>query len=225
MATHLDLEEQEQLDQLKAFWSRYGNWITAVVVIAVGIYLGWLGWNAYQRDQGAKAGAMYDELDRAVQAGSADTSMRIFIDMKDRYPRTVFTSQAGLLAAKAAVEKGRPEAARASLTWVADNAADDAYRSVAHLRLAGIMLDAKQYAEALKQLDPVSQAGFKALAADRRGDVLQAEGKPDAATAAYREAWAAMDPKLDYRRVVEAKLNVLGVNPAAAGASASGAAQ
>lgn len=225
MATHLDLEEQEQLDQLKAFWNRYGNWITAVVVIAVGIYLGWLGWNAYQRDQGAKAGAMYDELDRAAQAGSVDSSMRIFNDMKDRYPRTAFTGQAGLLAAKAAVDKGQPEAARASLAWVADNASEDAYRSVAHLRLAGIMLDEKRFAEALKQLDRVSQPEFKALAADRRGDVLQAEGKPDAATAAYREAWAAMDPKLDYRRVVEAKLNVLGVNPAAAGAGASGAAQ
>ena len=225
MATHLDLEEQEQLDQLKAFWNRHGNWITAVVVVAVGIYLGWLGWNAYQRDQGAKAGAMYDELDRAVQAGSVDSSLRIFNDMKDRYPRTAFTSQAGLLAAKAAVDKGQPDAARASLAWVADNASEDAYRSVAHLRLAGILLDEKQYAEALKQLDNVSQVGFKALAADRRGDVLQAEGKPDAAVAAYREAWAAMDPKLDYRRVVEAKLNVLGVDPAAAGASASGAAQ
>ena len=69
MATHLDLEEQEQLDQLKAFWNEYGNLITTVLVLAVGAYLAWLGWNAWQRDQGAKAGSMYDELERAARGG------------------------------------------------------------------------------------------------------------------------------------------------------------
>lgn len=225
MATHLDLEEQEQLDQLKAFWNRWGNAITAVIVIAVGIYLGWLGWNAYQRDQGAKAGAMYDELDRAARSGNVDSSVRIFDDMKERYPRTTFTGQAGLLAAKAAAEKGQLDAARTSLAWVADNASEDAYRAVAHLRLAGILLDEKQYDAAIKQLESVQQGQFKALAADRRGDILHAEGKLEPATAAYREAWTAMDPKLDYRRVVEAKLNVLGANPQASNPGASGAAQ
>ena len=72
MATHLDLEEQEQLDQLKAFWKQYGNLVTWVLVVVLGAYAAWNGWNCYQRDQGAKAGAMFDELDRAAQAGDAD---------------------------------------------------------------------------------------------------------------------------------------------------------
>jgi hypothetical protein len=32
MAKHLDLEEQEQLDQLKHFWNQYGNLITWVLI-------------------------------------------------------------------------------------------------------------------------------------------------------------------------------------------------
>ena len=83
----------------------------------------------------------------------------------------------------------------------------------------------KKYEEALKQLDAIDAPEFAALAADRRGDVLLAQGKSDEAQAAYLKAWTAMDPKIDYRRLVEAKLNLLGVQPASAAASAAEAAK
>ena len=222
MATQLDLEEQEQLDQLKAFWAQYGNLISGVLIVVAAAYLSWFGWNWYQRDQGVKAGAMYDEFDRALQAADAERTGRIFADMKQRFPRAAFTGQAGLAAAKLASEKGQADAARADLAWVADSASESEYRTIARLRLAGLLLDEKKYDEALKQLDGVDGAEFQALAADRRGDVLMAQGKAEEAKAAYAKAWAAMDAKVDYRRVVEAKLNVLGVDPAASAASGAG---
>ena len=219
MATQLDLEEQEQLEQLTAFWNQYGNLITTLLVIVAGAYLAWFGWNWWQRDQGIKAGSMYDEFDRAVQASDAERAGRIFADMKERFPRTAFTGQAGLLAAKLAADKGLAEVARADLAWVAESGAENEYRAIARLRLAGLLLDDKKYDEALKQLDGVESGEFAALAADRRGDILTAQGKGDDAKAAYQKAWAAMDARVDYRRLVEAKLNVLGLNPAASAAS------
>ena len=222
MATQLDLEEQEQLEQLKAFWNQYGNLITTLLVIVAGAYLAWFGWNWWQRDQGIKAGSMYDEFDRAVQASDAERAGRIFADMKERFPRTAFTGQAGLLAAKLAADKGLAEVARADLAWVAESGAENEYRAIARLRLAGLLLDDKKYDEALKQLDGVESGEFAALAADRRGDILSAQGKGDDAKAAYQKAWAAMDARVDYRRLVEAKLNVLGLNPVAAAASGAG---
>jgi predicted negative regulator of RcsB-dependent stress response len=219
MATHLDLEEQEQLDQVKAFWNQYGNLITWLLVIVLGAYAAWNGWNWYQRDQAVKAGAMYDELDAAAAAGDAERTNRVFSDLKSRYPGTAFAEQGGLVAAKVLYEKGQADAARAALAWVADNAVENEYRTIARLRLAGLLLDAKNYPEALKQLDGADAKPFAALVDDRRGDVLLAEGKKDEARAAYLRAWNAMDPKLDYRRLIEAKLNVLGVDPASPAAS------
>jgi predicted negative regulator of RcsB-dependent stress response len=215
MATHLDLEEQEQLDQLKAFWKQYGNLLTWVLIALLGAYAAWNGWNYWQRDQAVKAGAMFDELEAAAQAGDADRAARVFADMRSRYPNTAFTQQGGLLAAKVQFDKGQLEPARATLTWVAESAREDAYRTVARLRLAGILLDEKRYDEALKQLEGPAGGEFGALVADRRGDILLAQGKKDEAIAAYRAAWAAMDAKVDYRRLIEAKLNSLGVDPAA----------
>jgi predicted negative regulator of RcsB-dependent stress response len=215
MATHLDLEEQEQLDQLKAFWKQYGNLFTWVLIALLGAYGAWNGWNWWQRDQAVKASAMFDELDSAAQAGDADRAGRVFADMKSRYPRTAFTAQGGLLAAKVEFEKGQIDNARAALGWVGENAGESEYQTVARLRLAGLLLDEKKYDEALKQLDGASANEFAPLVSDRRGDVLLAQGKTEDAKAAFLAAWTAMDPKVEYRRLIEAKLNLLGVDPAA----------
>jgi predicted negative regulator of RcsB-dependent stress response len=54
MASALDLQEQEQLDNLKAFWNQYGNlitWTLLTLALLAG-FAGWNGWNWYQRDQG-----------------------------------------------------------------------------------------------------------------------------------------------------------------------------
>jgi predicted negative regulator of RcsB-dependent stress response len=221
MATPLDLQDQEQLESLKAFWKQYGNLITWVLILALGAFAAWNGWNWWQRDQGAKASAMYEELDRAIAAGDTDRAGRVFADLKDRYPRTAFAQQGGLAAAKLQFDKGQADAAKATLGWVAANATEDEYRTVARLRLAAILAEAKQYDEALKQLDEAKAPTFEALVADRRGDVLLAQGKTDQARAAFQSAWAAMDEKLDYRRLVEAKLVSLAAAPAASAASAA----
>jgi predicted negative regulator of RcsB-dependent stress response len=213
MATHLDLEEQEQLDQLKSFWKQYGNLITWLLIAVLGAYAAWNGWNWWQRDQAIKAGAMYDELDRAAQAGDADKAGRVFADMKDRFPRTAFTEQGALLAARTQFEKGQIDNARATLGWVSENAKEAEYQTIARLRLAGVLLDEKKYDEALKQLDAATAKEFEALVADRRGDVLLAQGKKDEAKVAYASAWKAMDANVQYRRLIDAKLTALGAAP------------
>ena len=214
MATHLDLEEQEQLDQIKNFWKQYGNLVTWALIAVLVAYAGWNGWNWWQRDQAGKSGAMFDQLDKAAQAGDADQAGRIFADMKERFPRTAFTQQGGLLAAKAQFGKGQADAALATLAWVAANGSEAEYQTVARLRAAGVLLDQKKYTEALTQLDGATAVEFEALVADRRGDVLLAQGKKDDAKAAYAKAWQAMDAKVEYRRLIEAKLTALGAAPA-----------
>jgi predicted negative regulator of RcsB-dependent stress response len=222
MATPLDLQEQEQLDAIKSFWKTYGNLITWVVTLALAAFAAWNGWNWYQRDQGHKAGAMFDELERAAQAGDADKAGRVLGDLKERFPRTAFAQQGALTAARVQFEKGQIDAAKASLTWVADKGIEEEARIVARLRLAGLLLEAKQYDEALKQLDAAKGSPeFEPLVADRRGDVLVAQGKTEEAKAAYLAAWKGLNERVNYRTLVDAKLTALGAAPAPA---ASGAA-
>jgi predicted negative regulator of RcsB-dependent stress response len=224
MSTQLDLQEQEQLDALKAFWKTYGNLITWVLILVLGAYAAWNGWQYWQRDQGIKAGAMFDELERAAIAGDADKAGRVFADLKERFPRTAMAQQGALLAAKTQFEKGQADAAKASLSWAAENAVEDEMRTIARLRLAALQADAKQYDEALKSLDAAKAQAFEGLVADRRGDILMLQGKKDDARAAYQAAYKGLGEKTEYRRLVEAKLVALGVPPAPA-VAASGAGQ
>ncbi len=215
MAKHLDLEEQEQLDQLKHFWNRYGNAITWLLILVLTGFAGWNGWQYWQRSQSAQASALYDEVDRAAKAGDTERLERAFGDIKDKYASTLYAPQAALLTAKVLQEKGNADAAKAALAWVADKASDPGYQSLARLRLAGIALDGKAYDDALKQLEGSFPGEFAALAADRRGDVFMAQDKKAEALAEYRKAYAGLDTRVEYRRMVEVKLNALGVDPTA----------
>lgn len=212
MAAHLDLEEQEQLEQVKAFWKRWGNLITWLITAALAAFAAWQGWNWYQRDQAAKAASMYEEFDRALGAQDLDKAAVAAADLKTRFAGTAYAAQAGLQVAKLQLDKDKADDARQSLTWVAEHGADGGpYRDLARLRLAGLQIEAKAYDEAAKSLDGVKAAEFAGLVADRRGDLLLLQDKRDAAKAEYQKALAALDKTQDYRRIVEAKLATLGV--------------
>jgi len=135
MASHLNLEEQEQLDRVKQLWKQYGNLVTWVVIIALGGFAAFHQYQNWQRGQGAKAAAMYDELEQAAQAADVKKVERVFEDLRREYPSTVAAEQGGLLAAKLQFDAGQPDAARATLDWVAANASEKEYKVLAGLRL------------------------------------------------------------------------------------------
>jgi predicted negative regulator of RcsB-dependent stress response len=221
MAKHLDLEEQEQLDELKHFWKQYGDLITWVLIAVFGAVAAWNGYQYWQTRQSAQASVLYDEVDRAAQAGDTERLDRSFADIKDRFGRTAFAQQAGLLAAKTYFDKGNLDASRAALTWVVGHANDEAYQAIAKLRLAALLLQNKAYAEATQAVSGSFPKEFAPLAADRLGDILAAQGKTAEAKAEYQKAYKGLDEKAEYRRLVEVKLNALGVDPAPPAANAS----
>src|SRR5512133_2195286 len=120
MAKQLDLEEQEQLAEIKHFWNQYGNLITWAMIVIFGSIAAWNGWQYWQRTQAAQASAMYDEVERAAQAGDTSRVERAFSDMKDKFGGTTYAQQAGLLTAAVMQDKGNIDATKAALAWVAD---------------------------------------------------------------------------------------------------------
>lgn len=214
MARHLDLEEQEQLDELKHFWKQYGNLVTWMLIAVFASYAAWNGWNWWQRDRAARASVLYEEVDRAVAAGDTARVKQAFGDMKDKFGGTIYAQQAGLLAARGLADKGEAEPARAALQWVAEEASDEGYQAIAKLRLAALQVEARQYDQALQLLAGDFPASFQSLAADRRGDIYQLQGKKAEARAEYTKAWQALAADSPYRPLLEVKLTALGVDVA-----------
>jgi predicted negative regulator of RcsB-dependent stress response len=206
----LDLQEQEQIDELKHFWNQYGNLITWVLIAGLAVYAAYTGWQYWQRTETTKAAVVFDELDKAVAAKDAVKVERVWNDLKDKFGSSAYGQMGGLSAAKALYDASKPKEAEAALKWVADNGKDDEYKAMAKLRLSGLVLERKAYDEALALLATPASASFEPLYADRRGDVWLAQGKRSEARAAFQKALDGLDKKINYREVVELKLNSLG---------------
>ena len=214
MANQLDLEEQEQLDQLKHFWNTWGTLISSVLVVVFGALAVWNGYQFWQNRQATQASALFDAVEVAVQTGDHTRVEQAFGDIRGKYAGTVQAAQAGLLVAKLEMEKNQPDAAKAALEWTAKNASDEGYRAIARLRLASVLLEQKAYDAALQTLSEKFPLEMHAVVADRKGDVLLLQGKNTEAAAEYSSAYAAFSDSVEYRRLVEVKLNALGIKPA-----------
>jgi predicted negative regulator of RcsB-dependent stress response len=213
MANQLDLEEQEQLDQLKAFWKQYGNLITWALIAVLGAFAAWNFYQRWQSSQATQASALFDELDRVVKSGDVGKVDRVFADIKDKFPSTTFAQQGALVAAKAYFEAGKTAQAQAALSWVVENSSDEGYKAIGRLRLSALLMNDKAYDESLKQLGGAFPPEYSALVADRKGDVFMLQGKKAEARAEFEKAYKEFDERTEYKRLVEVKLNALGVDP------------
>ena len=213
---HLDLEEQEQLDQLKHFWKKYGNAISWALTGVLVLVAGWNVYHYWQNKQSAQAAALFDQLAQSAQAKDLDKTVRMAHDLSDKFGSTAYASQGNLLAAEVLVDKGTLAGASTTLRAVVEHGADAGLQSVARLRLATLQAENKSFDEALGTLQAAFPPAFEALAADRRGDVLMLQNKPEAAQAEYQKAYAGLTERSELRRLVEVKLIALGVKPTGA---------
>jgi predicted negative regulator of RcsB-dependent stress response len=213
-----DLEEQEQLDTLKAWWKQYGNLVTWLLIVALAGYAAWTGWNTWQRNQSAQAALLYEELEKAVAAKDNGKVQRAATDLSDKFGKTAYAQMGALAAAKAAFDTNDLKAAKAQLQTVIDKGSDEEYKAVARIRLAGILLDEKAYDDGLKLLAGDFPAQFASAVADRKGDILTAQNKIEEARAAYKMALDKTDQKNPGRQLIQLKLDAIGGAPAKAAA-------
>lgn len=202
-----DLEEQEQLDAIKAWWAKYGNAILTLITLILLAVAAWQWWNWYQRNQAAQAAAVFEALQTATVQGQSNQVLDASARLQNDYARTVYASRGALLAAGALAEAGDTAAARQRLQWVVDQ--KDLLAPVARLRLAALLIDAGEAAQALALLDATPAAGFEALYADRRGDALFALGRGNEAASAWGEAVERMGPADPLVSVVQLKIEAL----------------
>jgi len=207
----LDLEEQEQVAELKAWWNQYGNLVVSAIVAAALTFAGWQAWRWYERSQAAQAGALYDTLLRAAQAGDAKALRDTNGALLENYPRTLYAAMGALGAARFYFERNDLKSAKAQLQWVIDHARQDDFRDLARLRYAAVLLDEKAYDEALKLLDEKHGAAYDAQYAAAKGDVLVAKNQAEQARAAYRIALdKAGSGNAAFRDSVRMRLEALG---------------
>jgi predicted negative regulator of RcsB-dependent stress response len=209
MAT-LDLQEQEQLDALKAWWKDNRNQILGALLIVVVAVGGWRGWQYYQHKQSYGAATLYQQFLEQLSSNDAKRINDAATAVTDKYGSTAYAAHAELLAARVNEQGNDMARAKTQLQWVIDNAREDTLKDVARLRLAAVLLDEKKYADAMTLLEAKHAESFDGMFADLKGDVFSAEGKNGEARSSYQLAYAKTDAQSMYRSLIQMKLDALG---------------
>lgn len=208
-----DLEEQEQISELKAWWAQYGKLVTTIAVVAALASVGWQAWQWYSNKTAAEAGALYYSLQQAAAEQDAQKARDAAGRLIGDYGSTAYAQLGALLSASVQFAKGDLDNARSQLEWAADEGKDPALRELARLRLAAVLLQQDAADKALARLQPVPDSAYKARFEDLRGDALAAQGKPAEARVAYQAAIDALatagEEAVTLREVVRIKLESL----------------
>lgn len=223
MATY-DLEEQEQLEELKTWWNMHGTLVTAIVAACAVAVVSWQGWQWWQRSQAGQAAQLYAGVQQALAQQDVKRVRMLSGELIDKFSGTTYAAMAAMLSGKVLAETGDLKSAQAQFGWAAEKARDDGLRDLARFRQALALAEDKQFDEALKLLAVPPVPSFMPRYLELRGDILAAQGKQPEARTAYDEALkadaaarkagnAAAGP---YREILEAKRDAM----AASGAKA-----
>ena len=206
----LDLEEQEQVDELKALWKKYGTYITRGAIAFFVLYGLFQGWGYYQNKQSLNASEAYQSI-VVLDDKNTKEIMQKAQSLMDAYGGTPYAGRAAILFAKASYAEGLKDKTKEKLEWASSHAKESATESIALIQLGQVLLEEKKYEEALKKANDVDNEGYLGLANDLKGDALSAMGKKEDAKKAYLEALKRFGPKDPYAKFTQEKLETLGV--------------
>lgn len=209
MATY-NLDEQERIDELKAWWKRWGSLVMVGLAVVIAAAAGWRYWQSHTVTQSLEAATVYEKLTQSLAANDTKGAREAGAMLLDQYKGTAYAPRAALLLAKLNVISKDLKSAQSQLEWAVANSKEPVVKDMARLHLAGVQLDQKQYDAAMKTLAGSHSDAFAFRFEDMRGDVLMAQDKKNDARAAYQAAFNKMEKDNPYRSIVELKLDALG---------------
>ena len=193
MAVVMDLEEQEQIAELKAWWKKYGNFVTVLVLVVSVSVLGYRLWDYYQDTQAQKAMLPYETLKEAVYGGDVAKITGAADTLAKEYGKTAYATLGNLEAASALVSLKDVDGAIKRYQWVIDHGIKPEWQLLARINLSQVLIDKQKYDEAIKTLAITPVAGFEAVLASAQGDAYWAADQLDKAREAYKKALTSLD--------------------------------
>jgi len=201
------LSEKEQLEQMRAWWSEYGRYFIAGVVIVVGLLVGFNQYQSSKLDAQVEASELYESLANHVTDGDLDDAEVVANDLATNYANTIYAAQSKLAMARLYMDKNRDQDAADVLGELLALRGNDELKQIGRLRLARILLYQDKAQEVIDLLSDSEANAFSALNNELLGDAHVALGNIDSAAAAYTKALADPSPAPTINRgLVQMKL-------------------
>jgi predicted negative regulator of RcsB-dependent stress response len=203
-----DLEQQEQLDAIKGFWSENKKWIVPLVALLLIAASSYNGWNWWQNRQAVKASEALTAMESALGEQSLEKARAAYKALASDFRSSTQAALGGLQMAKALAVGGELAEARSVLQQVVDHSAPE-FAWMARIRLAGVMLDENNAKAALDVLGGKPPKEFAALVEDRKGDAHAVLGNKEEARSAWKAAADGLPAASPSRELIMRKLQTL----------------
>jgi predicted negative regulator of RcsB-dependent stress response len=184
----VDDTEQEQLDEMKAWWAEYGRYVIAGVVIAVGLIIGFNLYKNNKLEAQVAASDLFETLAIHVSDGDLDDAESVASQLASNYANTAYAAQSRLAMARLYMDQNRDQDAADALGELLEMRGNGALKNIGRVRLARILLYQDKPQEVLDLLEGQENEAFAGLYAEARGDAHAALGQIAEADEAYREA-------------------------------------
>ena len=202
------LSEKEQLEQIREWWRENGWYLIGGLALGVLILFGWNRFNSYEDAQGEAASELFVELRQAIEDDAPGDARGLLAQLRENYPGSPYTDQAGLVVAVIRMDAGQMSGASDELRYVMEETSDPELSLIARLRLARVLAQQEEYDEALATLD-VESGGFSGRYSEVLGDIHVELGDLVSARAAYTAALITEESNLVDRNLVQMKLEEL----------------
>jgi len=202
------LSEKEQLEQIREWWRENGWYLMGGLALGVLILFGWNRFNSYEDAQSEAASELFVELRQAIEDDAPGDARSLLAQLRENYPGSPYTDQAGLVVAVIRMDAGQMSGASDELRYVMEETSDPELSLIARLRLARVLAQQEEYDEALATLD-VESGGFSGRYSEVLGDIHVELGDLVSARAAYTAALITEESNLVDRNLVQMKLEEL----------------
>lgn len=207
MVVHI--QEEQEIDNFKHFWQRWGRWLFVVLVVLALTYLGYVLYQGHKRSNNEKAAVVFETFVTQANANNIVASKKALIELQQKYPDTINTTQATLMMAGSAFDDGKYDESIKHLQWVKERQKSDLLQTIVAQRLATVFLQQNKFPEALKALDVQVDNNFKPLLLETKGDILRVQKKNSEAVTAYQQALNLLPKDATQREIIQMKLNIL----------------
>ncbi len=209
-----DLEEQEQLDEFRAWWNKNGKLVTRLVLVAIVAFAGWQGYQSWMNSKATAASTAYQNLVSTpvldVDSKKAEQISKDAQAIQNDYSMTPYAGRSALFAARALHQAKQNEAAEKQLKWAVAEAKEPAIKHMAAIEIAGLQIERNALDDAKKTLEGINDSGFDGLKNTLLGDIYIAKKQEKEAKEAYNKALKGLDPEGKLFYLTQQKLDALG---------------
>jgi len=180
--------DDEKSEDIKQWWRENGRTVIVGGALIIAVISGGRYWQSYQQALAEKASMTYQQISIALVDDNNAEAKQQTEQLLTEYSSSAYAVFSAFEMASRSVERGDAESAETYLRWVMDNASLASHIEIARLRLAQLLLNDKNFDQALTLVNQSKSAGFTSLFSELRGDILAAQGQDMAARSAYQIA-------------------------------------